>query len=208
MLTPLIVSWEYPPRIVGDMAYYVESLTEELNRAKTSVSVVTCRDSTGKYERRSDLLEIYWASNPVDPHISVLTWCLTLNAEIERIVSDIIYDKKDATHVLDIQDWHFVPAGVSLKRAHGLPFILTVHSLEEQRSPGSSGALSSCIRGLETMGLIESDLVLVKTDRMKALITEGYEVQKDKIVVVSNNGPNWGRRILAVYREVAKGRRA
>ncbi len=53
---------------------------------------------------------------------------------MERIVSDIYYEKPDTGYVLDVQDWHFVPAGVSLKRAHGLPFVFTLHSLEEQRS--------------------------------------------------------------------------
>ena len=204
MLTPVILSWEYPPRIVGDLAYYVESLVEMLNKAKTPVRVVTCRDSIEKYEKHGDLLEIFWASNPVRPQISVLTWCLTLNSEIERIVSDIVYANIRTTLILDVQDWHFVPAGVSLKRAHRLPFIFTVHSLEEQRSPGSAFALNSCIKGIETMGLHESDLVLVKTSQMKAIITNGYEIPEEKVVVVPNTGPNWGGKILRVYREVAR----
>ena len=204
MLTPVILTWEYPPRIVGDLAHYVESLTAELNRVKTSVSVVTCGDSVEKYEKRSELLEIYWASNPVEPHISVLTWCLTLNSEIERIVSDILCEKSGTAHVMDIQDWHFIPAGVSLKRAHSIPFILTLHSLEEQRSPGSNYPLSSCIKGLETMGILESDLVLVKTDQMKTIITESYNVPGKKVIVVPTNEPNWVRRILTAYRVVAR----
>lgn len=136
MLTPVILTWEYPPRVVGDMARYVESLTAELNRLRTHVKVVTCHDSAYNYEEKSGLLEVYWASNPVEPHISVLTWCLTLSSEIERIVSDIVYDGTASGYVLDVQDWHFVPAGVTLSRAHGLPFVFTLHSLEEQRSPG------------------------------------------------------------------------
>ncbi len=165
MFTPVILTWEYPPNIVGDLSHYVEALATGLNNAKAPVRVVTCHDSGFLHEKKGELLDIYWASNPVKSQISVLTWCLSFNAEMERIVSDIYYEKPDTGYVLDVQDWHFVPAGVSLKRAHGLPFVFTLHSLEEQRSPGSTYALSSCIRGLEAMGILESDSSSLKTSR-------------------------------------------
>jgi 1,4-alpha-glucan branching enzyme len=203
MLTPVILTWEYPPRIVGDLAHYVESLTVELNKIKTPVRVVTCHDSLETYEKRNELLEIYWVSNPVSPHISVLTWCLTFNSEIERIVSDLFYEKDGATHLLDIQDWHFVPAGVSLKRAHGLPFVFTIHSLEDQRSPGSTYPMSSCIKGLETMGFLESDLIIAKTDLMRTMITESYNIPSEKVIVIPSTGPNWVKRTVEAYRKIA-----
>ena len=200
MLIPLILTWEYPPRVVGDMAHYVENLASELNKIKKRVKVVTCHDSAFSYEKRNGYLEVYWASNPVEPHISVLTWCLTLNSEMERIVSDIVYENKATDYVLVVQDWHFVPAGVSLSRAHRLPFVFTLHSLEEQRSPGSNYALNSCIKGLETMGLRESNLVLVKNDSMERAVIESYGVPEQKVAVVPANSQNLGKRMAAAYR--------
>ena len=116
-IAPVLLTWEYPPRIIGDMAHYVELLVSGLNKAKIPTSVVTCHDSSYSYERRSDLLDLFWASNPVEPHISVITWCLTLNSEIERIVSDIYYGRGGEIDLLDVHDWHFVSAGINLKKA-------------------------------------------------------------------------------------------
>jgi hypothetical protein len=206
MLTPVILTWEYPPRVVGDLSHYVESLAAGLNEASLPVRVVTCHDSDYLHEIKTGLLEIFWASNPVKTHISVLTWCLSFNSEMERIVSDLVYDQPEVEYILDVQDWHFVPAATSLKKAHGLPFILTIHSLEEQRSPGSSYALSSCIRGLERMGLLESDLVIVKTDQTRKLIVDIYHVPEERVVVIPIEDPDWVSKVGDCYRLIARRR--
>jgi hypothetical protein len=198
-ITPVILTWEYPPRIIGDLAHHVDRLTQGLNKAKIPVSVVTCHNSPYLYERRSDLLELFWASNPVEPQISVITWCLTLNSEIERIVSDIYYSRDGDIDLLDVHDWHFVSAGTNLKRALGIPFIFTIHSLEDQRSHNSSSPLSSCIKGLEKMGVNESNLVITKSDSMKKKIIEIHEIPESKIIVVPPTEKDWIKEIIKAY---------
>lgn len=201
-ITPVILTWEYPPRIIGDLAHHVDHLTQGLNKAKIPTRVVTCHNSPYLYERRSDLLELFWASNPVEPHISVITWCLTLNSEIERVISDIYYGRNREIDLLDVHDWHFVSAGTNLKRALGIPFIFTVHSLEDQRSPDSTSPLSSCIKGLERLGANESDLVITKSDSMKKEIIEIHEIPQSKIVVVSPTEKDWIKEIIKSYCKV------
>jgi len=201
-VTPIILTWEYPPRIIGDMAHHVDRLTKGLNKAKIQTSVVTCHDSPYSYERRSDLLELFWASNPVEPHISVITWCLTLNSEIERIVSDLYYSRNGEIDFLDVHDWHFVAAGINLKRALGIPFIFTVHSLEDQRSPKPTSPLSSCIRGLERMGANESDLVITKSDSMKEEIIKIHNIPQIKINVVPPTEKDWIKEIIKSYSKI------
>ena len=200
-ITPVILTWEYPPRIIGDLAFHLKRLTSGLNKFNIPTSVVTCHDSAYLYERRSDLLELFWASNPVEPHISVITWCLTLNSEIERIVSDLYYSRKGEIDLLDVHEWHFVSAGINLKRALGIPFIFTIHSLEDQRSPNPSSPLSSCIKGLEKIGSNESDLVITKSDSMKKEVIKIHEVPESKIIVVSPTQQVWIKEIIKSYRK-------
>jgi hypothetical protein len=202
--TPVILTWEFPPRVIGDMAHEVESLTLGLNKAKIAAKVVSCHESVYSYERRSNLLELYWVSNPVGTHISVITWCLTLNSEIERIVSDIFYDKKGKLDLLDVHDWHFVSAATNLRRALRVPFVFTVHSLEGQRSHGSSSALSSCIEGLEGMGVRESDLVVVKSDSLKQDIMMVHGAPSSKIVVIPQDGKDWVKEVVNAYSSIVK----
>jgi hypothetical protein len=202
MLNPVILTWEYPPRVVGDLAYHVEKLTLGLSKARIPASVVTCHDSSFRFEKRSELLDIYWASNPVESHISVITWCLTLNSEVERITSNIFYERADRIDLLDIHDWHFVSAGASIKRALGIPFIFTIHSLEGQRSPDSSTPLSSCISGLESLGVVESDLVIAKTEPMKEEIVKSCPIPSTKVVIINTTDPSWVREVVKLYRRV------
>jgi glycosyltransferase involved in cell wall biosynthesis len=206
-LTPVILSWEYPPRIIGDMAHQVEHLTSGLNKANIPTMVVTCHNTPYMYEKRSSLLELFWASNPVEPQISVITWCLTLNSEIERIVADQYYDRRGIIDLLDVHEWHFVSAGTTLKRALGIPFIFTIHSLEDQRSPDTSSPLSSCIKGLERMGTKESDLVITKSDSMKKEIMKIHEIPENKIIVVPQTGENGIKEVIKSYRKITPNKR-
>ena len=185
------------------MAHHVELLVSGLNKAKIPTSVVTCHNSSYSYERRTDLLDLFWASNPVEPHISVITWCLTLNSEIERIVSDIYYGKGGEIDLLDVHDWHFVSAGINLKKALGIPFIFTLHSIEDQRSLDSSSPLSSCIKGLENMGVHESELVITKSDSMKEEVIKIYNAPESKIIVIAPTEKDWIREIVKSYRKTA-----
>jgi 1,4-alpha-glucan branching enzyme len=202
-ITPVILTWEYPPRVIGEMAYNLERLTLGLNKANVPTSVVTCHNSSYSYERRSDLLELFWASNPVEPQISIITWCLTLNSEIERIVSDIYYSRNGEIGLLDIHDWHFISAGTNLKRALGIPFIFTIHSLEDQRSPDPSSPLSSCIKGLEMMGAKESDLVVTKSESIKNEIMKIHEIPQSKIIVIPPTEQDWIKEIIKSYTKTA-----
>jgi hypothetical protein len=185
------------------MAHQVERLTSGLSKANIPVTLITCHNAPFVYEKRSDLLKVYWALNPVEPHISVITWCLTLNSEIERIFSDIFYEGHNKKAVLDVHDWHFVSAGISLKKALGIPFVFTIHSLEDQRSSDPSSSLSSCIRGLERRGVNESDIVITKSDSLKKDIMRIHGISQDKIIVVPLYRPNWIKEIIRAYQLIS-----
>jgi len=89
----IIFSWEYPPRIVGQLAAYVKMLAVQLVTNHTEPYVVTYGDYlTGEYDEPEGV-KTFRVTNPVRTHIGVLTWVLTLNQEVERVAADIYYDK-------------------------------------------------------------------------------------------------------------------
>ena len=202
-LKPVIIAWEYPPRIIGEMAHHLDRLSLELSKANTSVTIVTCHDRPYSHEKRFEHLDVYWASNPVNPHISVITWCLTLNTEVERIIANIFYARHGKIDLIDIHDWHFVSAGVSLKKALSLPFVFTIHSLEDQRSRDPNSPLSSCIRGIERIGTRESGFVITKSDSMKEEIMRIHETPSEKIIVIPPEEQDWITETIKTYRRAA-----
>jgi len=198
-LRVVILAWEFPPRIVGQLAHYVNSLAVELVRKNVDVHVITYHDSWVGYHQGADGVKAYRVSNPVKAQISVLTWALTLNQEVERAAADIYHSTTREVELIDAHDWHFVPAAVSLKSALGVPFVFSVDSLENHRSRGSNAPLSLSIKGLESLGLSEAARVVVRSDWMRNEVNRVYGTPFEKIEVVSPYSPEWAEQVLRAY---------
>jgi hypothetical protein len=195
-----ILAWEYPPRIVGEMAYYVEKLAQELSK-ENDVCVITCHDAPYLYEKVSNSLEIYRVQNPVQPHVNVVTWALSLSSEIQRIVADIYYDKSRKFDIIDGHEWQFVTAATALKRAFGIPFVLTFHSLESKRSSDPSAPLSLCIKGLERVGAYESNKIITRSKLLKSEVESVHQVPPSNVRYIPESG-SWLRETLDTYNQV------
>ena len=119
----IIFSWEYPPRIVGQLAEYVTKLAAQLVKNKVETYIVTYHDFLTGLSQEPNGVKTYRVTNPVRTHIGVLTWVLTLNQEVERAAANIYYQVNEQIDLIDVYDWHFIPAAVTLKNALDIPFI-------------------------------------------------------------------------------------
>ncbi|MDH5753761.1 MAG: glycosyltransferase family 4 protein [Candidatus Bathyarchaeota archaeon] len=201
----IIFSWEFPPRIVGELANYVRALAVQLVKNNMEPYVVTYHDYlTGPYEEPKGT-KTYRVTNPVRTHIGVLTWVLTLNQEVERAAANIYYKSNKQIDLIDTHDWHFIPAAVTLKKALNLPFIYSVESLEEHRSHGANSPFNMAIKSIEWLGLYEAKKVIVKSEWMQDEVTRIYKVPIDKIKVIPPKSTTWMKEILETYKSVIGG---
>lgn len=206
MMHAIILSWEYPPRIVGHLADYVRELAVQLVKNKVETYVVTYHDFlTGEYDE-SDGVKTYRVTNPVRTHIGVLTWVLTLNQEIERAAANIYYNTGKQVDLMDVHDWHFIPAAVTLKKALNLPFIYSVESLEEHRSHGANSPFNMAIKSIEWLGMYEAEKLIVKSDWMRDETYRLYKVPLEKVKVILPKSVNWIKNVLETYQTVAGGK--
>ena len=201
----VIFTWEFPPRIVGQLSHYVNMLAVELVRKGLDVYIVTYHNSWTGYHEGADGVKAYRISEPFRPQINVLTWVLSLNQEVERVAADVYYSVKREVDLIDVHDWHFVPAAVSLKRALKIPFVFSIDSLEDHRSHGSNAPLSLSIKTLESLGVNEAERIIVKSDWMKYEVNQRYGAPLEKIKVVSPNSLQWIDEVLTVYERKLKG---
>lgn len=204
VLRVIIFTWEFPPRIVGQLSSYVNKLAVELVKKDLDVHVLTYHDSWRGYHEGADGVKAYRVSDPFKPHISILTWVLSLNQEIERVAADIYYSFQHEVDLIDVHDWHFVPAAVSLKRALRIPFVFSIDSLENHRSRGSNAPLSLSIKSMESLGVNEAERIVVKSDLMKQEVNQNYKAPLEKIGVVSPDSIQWIDEILTVYQKSSK----
>jgi hypothetical protein len=205
MMRAIILSWEYPPRVVGQLADYVKELAVQLVRNKVEACVVTYHDYlTGEYDEPEGV-KTYRVSNPVRTHIGVLTWVLTLNQEIERAAANIYYKAGQQVDLVDAHDWHFIPAAVTLKKALGLQFVYSVDSLEEHRSHGANSPFNMAIKSIEWLGMYEAGKLIVKSEWMRDEVYRLYKVPLEKVRVISPKPADWVKNVLETYQTVAGG---
>jgi hypothetical protein len=199
----ILFSWEYPPRVVGQLAEYISALSTQLAKNKVETYVVTYHDFlTGSVEEASGVKTVR-VTNPVRTHIGVLTWVLTLNQEVERAAANVYYKAGKQIDLIDVYDWHFIPAAVTLKNALDLPFVYSVESLEDHRSPTANSPYNMAIKSIEWLGFYEAERVTVKSEWMRDEIGRIYNVPKEKIKVVTPNTDSWIKEVLELYTAVA-----
>ena len=201
----VLFSWEYPPRIVGKLAEYVSTLATQLVKNNVETYIVTYSDTVTGIADEPNGAKVTRVDNPVRTHINILTWDLTLNQEVERAAANVYYGAGKRVDVIDVHDWHFIPAAATLKNAFGIPFVYSVDSLEDHRSPGTNSPLNMAIRGVEWLGFFEAQHVMAKSEWMRSEITRLYNVPKDKIEVTLPVAEFALKEILSIYKSAAGG---
>jgi hypothetical protein len=141
-------------------------------------------------------------SNPVRTHIGVLTWALTLNQEVERAAANIYYQDNKQIDLVDVFDWHFIPAAVTLKSGLEIPFVYSVESLEDHRSQALNTSNTLAIKSIEWLGFFEAEKISVKSEWMRDEVIRIYKVPKEKIVVISTDSDSWITDVLKLYKSV------
>ncbi len=197
----VIFTWEYPPRIVGQLAEYTSSLSTQLVKKGVETYLVTYHPYLTGVTEEPNGVKIARVANPVRTHIGVLTWVLTLNQEVERAAANIYYKATRQIDVIDVYDWHFVPAAVTLKNALGIPFVYSVDSLEDHRSHGSNAPFNMAIKSIEWLGFYEAAAVTAKSEWMRDEIVRIYKTPKEKIRIVMPSSTKWVEDVLNVYKQ-------
>ncbi len=201
----IIFSWEYPPRVVGQLADYISALATQLVKNKVETYVVTYHNSmTGAVEEASGV-KVGRVANPVRTHIGVLTWDLTLNQEVERSAANIYYGANKQIDLINVFDWHFIPAAVTLKSALNIPFVYSVESLEDQRSPNSNTPYNMSIKSIEWLGFFKAEKVSAKSEWMRDEIVRIYSVPEEKIQIISPSSGTWIKDVLRLYKTAVGG---
>jgi len=201
----LIFSWEYPPRKIGQLAEYINKLSIDLVKNKIKTYVITYHDVlTGETEEASGVKTVR-VTNPVRNHISFLTWILTLNQEVERAAANIVYQQKSQISLINLYDWHFVPAAVTLKRAFKIPIVYSVESLEDHRSQKANTPYNMAIKSIEWLGFYEANKIIVKSKSIKKDIINIFNVPREKIKILESDLPTNFKNIRNIFNGISGG---
>jgi glycosyltransferase involved in cell wall biosynthesis len=197
-LKVVILSWEYPPHVVGEMAWYVRELVRRLRERGVEVYVLTY----APLDERVDVDEgviVKRVKPPISVTTNIVVWSLLFTTRLQAVVADLIYHL-GAVDLVDAHEWITVDAALALKDRFEVPFVYTIHSLEKHRSANSAAPLNIAIESIEELGCKEADRVIVNSEWMKSEVAAKINSVANKISVVRPYTEAWLNDVLEVYR--------
>ena len=182
-----MLSWEYPPRIIGGIARHVEELSRALARAGVEVVVVTAHHP-GAPERE----EI-----PVGPGgVRVLrAGASALNAldfvcEIHQLdfglLARVLAEGERRYDLVHAHDWLVAFAARTLKHGLGIPLVATMHATEAGRNQGVHTPMQQYIHSVEWLLTYEAWRVICCSRGMAGEVERVLAVPENKVRVAPN----------------------
>jgi len=84
-----------------------------------------------------------------------------------------------------------------------IPFVYSVESLEDHRSPSSNTPYNMSIKSIEWLGFYEAEKVSAKSEWMRDEIVRIHSVPREKVKVVSPTADSWMKDVMELYKSVA-----
>ena len=182
----LMLTWEYPPRIVGGIARVVHDLSKRLIKDGHEVTVVTYRDNADVPEYENDKgVNVYRVDNYMIHPNNFIDWILQLNFNLVSKATEII-NKEGGFDVIHAHDWLVANAAKALKNAFGIPVVATIHATEAGRNSGIHDDTQRYINDTEWMLTYEASEVIVNSNYMKNELQRLFGLPYEKINVIPN----------------------
>ena len=129
----IMLSWEYPPRVVGGIARHVEDLSKALVKQGVDVDVITCGHSNACEEEDDEGVRVFRVPfhNPSPPDF--LTWVMQMNLNLMERGVERAAMGADLVHA---HDWIVAYAGKALKHAFNIPLVgNSCHGIRPELGP-------------------------------------------------------------------------
>lgn len=182
----LMLTWEYPPRVVGGISKVVYDLSHKMVKEGNEVTVVTYRDGDNvKYYENDKGVEVYRVDNYMIRPNNFIDWIMQLNFNMITKANEII-NKNGKFDVIHAHDWLVAYSAKSIKESYNIPLISTIHATESGRNSGIHDETQRYINDSEWMLTYESSEVIVNSNYMKNEVQRLFGLPYDKINVIPN----------------------
>src|SRR5690606_10004069 len=199
----LMLSWEYPPVVVGGLGRHVHALATALAAAGHEVTVVTRHAEGAAVTEHTEGVRVVRA--PEDPPAfplatpSLLAWTMAFNHTLTRAALRVA--ERGDFDVIHAHDWLVTHTAVTLKEHLGVPLVATIHATEAGRHQGwLPGEMNRCIHTVEWWLAQEACRVLVCSGYMKWEVCRLLDLPASRVEVIPNgvDGRVWRASARAV----------
>ncbi|MGE0839971.1 glycosyltransferase family 4 protein [Pseudonocardia sp.] len=193
----LVLSWEYPPVVVGGLGRHVHALVRELAAAGHEV-VVVARQETGTDAATHPTTD---GPDPDDPRVRVLhvaedpahlrfsddmvAWVLAMgHALLRAALTRLGGWRPDVVHA---HDWLVAHPAIALADTLDVPLVATIHATEAGRHAGwLTTPLSRQVHSIEWWLARRADAVVTCSRAMRTEVATLFDLDPDTIAVVHN----------------------
>src|SRR5512140_473790 len=208
----LMLSWEYPPHVIGGLGSHVAELVPALARAGVEVHLVTPRWKGGALKSviaRNEVTKqslkrgteiataqkvrlamtgatVYRVPVPKNLTNDFFVDAQTTNALLEKQCA-ALWKKVGGFDLIHAHDWLVAFAAANLKRTHKTPLLSTIHATERGRGRGSLGGdTAQAINNTEWWLTYESWRVITTSAFMANEVKNYFQTPSDKVDIVPN----------------------
>lgn len=180
----LILTWEYPPNVVGGLSRHVYGLSVHLAEQGHEVHVVTAGNACLSAYEIINGVHVHRVTplNNHDDHF--LSWIVGLNLAMsfkgEIIAEDIKFD------IVHAHDWLVGTAAITLKEVLSIPLLSTIHATEHGRNNGIHTEMQRFIHQKELQLITESDQVIVCSNYMREELLANFHLSDKKMTIIPN----------------------
>ncbi|MCK4475025.1 glycosyltransferase family 4 protein, partial [Candidatus Bathyarchaeota archaeon] len=132
----MMLTWEFPPRIVGGISPHVYHLSKSLAKNGVKVYVVTCDFPGAPGHEILDGVEVFRIDSYKNPSSNFATWVYLMNINMQNEAAALVNRLNGEVDIFHAHDWLVANAGVGLKHVFRKPLLVTVHSTEVGRRNG------------------------------------------------------------------------
>ncbi|MCL4514821.1 MAG: glycosyltransferase family 4 protein [Firmicutes bacterium] len=181
----LMLSWEYPPKVVGGLARHVQELSEALVGLGHEVYVVT-----GECQGRPNYaveqgVRVYRTSGGYPSPRDFVMSVMQLNFGLLQKAMELT-EAGAGIEIVHAHDWLVAYAARTLKHALHRPMVATIHATEYGRNHGLHNDLQRHISDVEWWLVYEAWRVICCSQHMKNELQWVFQTPSDKIDVIPN----------------------
>jgi glycogen(starch) synthase len=190
----LMLSWEYPPVVIGGLARHVHALAGHLARSGHEV-VVLCRHQAGTDAETHPTTDtvvdgvriIRVAEDPA--HLvferDLIAWTLAMGHAMVRVATELLRTwRPDVVHA---HDWLVAHPAIAVAEAARVPLIGTIHATEAGRHSGwLSHPLNQQVHSVEWWLANRADALIACSRAMRKEVSYLFEVEPSAVTVIHN----------------------
>jgi glycogen(starch) synthase len=182
----LMLSWEYPPLVVGGIAAHVDGLARAMTRAGHEVVVFSLRHPAVSDDDTVEGVRILRANIelPWLPEDNLVARMASANHQLTQLAAQLGRWKPQVVHA---HDWLVAWSADTLKTLWNVPMVATIHATERGRHGGYvPQGIPAAVNAVEWWLTYQAREVIACSKFMVNEIMEGFELPPEKVHLVPN----------------------